>query len=125
MSESLAEASPGSVAPIANEHDTPFRIKLRKPTLDLNPIAESSISAPYSRISPKNDSFKFQGRVHYTPLVTSHWQRHKSLHTALGLISVLFEWNSQSSSLVLLECTGTRLPVRTSGHFVHRAVIVF
>ncbi|GFU76850.1 uncharacterized protein TNCV_4520061 [Trichonephila clavipes] len=31
--------------------------------------------------SPKNDPFKLQGWVHFTPLVISHWQAHKSLHT--------------------------------------------
>ncbi|GFV47276.1 hypothetical protein TNCV_4829321 [Trichonephila clavipes] len=95
-----------------------------KSALDFNPISISE-SALRFLISPKIDPFKFQGRVHYTPLFTSHWQGHKSLHTALGLLSVLFERNSQSLSLVLLECTGTRLLVQTSEHFVHHAAIVF
>ncbi|GFX06349.1 hypothetical protein TNCV_505681 [Trichonephila clavipes] len=95
----------------------PRETKFGKSALDLNPISpirssispiRSSISPLHSPISPKNDPFKLQGCVHYTPLVTSHWQDHKSLHTALGLISVLLERNSQSLPLVLLECTGAR-----------------
>ncbi|GFV05686.1 hypothetical protein TNCV_2450141 [Trichonephila clavipes] len=66
-----------------------------------------------SVISPKNGPLKLQRWIHYTPFVTSHCQGHKSLHTALVLTSILFEWNSHSLSLDLLECTGAR---RSSAH---------
>ncbi|GFV35478.1 hypothetical protein TNCV_3205091 [Trichonephila clavipes] len=79
-------------------------------TLDLNPI--SDLGYPFPHLT-KSHPFKPQVWVHYTPLVLPyHWQGHKSLHVALGLISVLFVRNSQSLSLVLLECTSTRLLVQ-------------
>ncbi|GFV38805.1 hypothetical protein TNCV_1004471 [Trichonephila clavipes] len=40
----------------------------------------SRFPSPFS----ENDPFILQGRVHYTPLVISHWQADKSLHTTLG-----------------------------------------
>ncbi|GFV79284.1 hypothetical protein TNCV_71521 [Trichonephila clavipes] len=50
----------------------------------------------------ENDPFKLQGRVHYTPLVISHWQAHKSLHTAMRFISTLpnsgAPWSFSSAS---------------------------
>ncbi|GFT04847.1 hypothetical protein TNCV_2849821 [Trichonephila clavipes] len=47
----------------------------------------NSISIPL-----ENAVFKLQGWVNYTPLGISHWQAHKNLHTAIGLISSLLAW---------------------------------
>ncbi|GFV94914.1 hypothetical protein TNCV_1029121 [Trichonephila clavipes] len=61
----------------------------------LTPGKSAFVSKPISISDPSHQKvilLNSRGRVNYTLLVISHWQRHKNLHTALGLISLLFAW---------------------------------
>ncbi|GFY21556.1 hypothetical protein TNCV_1167011 [Trichonephila clavipes] len=53
----------------------------------LTPKYQHSSVVQNISICSRIDPFKLQGWVNHTPLVISHWQASKSLHTALSLIS--------------------------------------
>ncbi|GFX88694.1 hypothetical protein TNCV_4636151 [Trichonephila clavipes] len=91
------------IQPTREEPFLPFLSLCKTISYRLDPISIS--------LFPLNP-FKVPERVHYIPFVISHWPALKSLHTALGLISVLFERTLQSLFLVL-KCTDTR---RSSAH---------
>ncbi|GFU69875.1 hypothetical protein TNCV_112941 [Trichonephila clavipes] len=63
-----------------------------------------------SPISQKNP-FKLQGRVHYTPLVTYHWQATK-VCSRLSDSLVFYLCGTQNNTLARLEGTDARFLVR-------------